>query len=56
VIDEWFTRVVQPRLRGPSTLVRFGDDFVMLFAHKPDAERVLAVLGLAVHSLQKVPF
>lgn len=45
VIDEWFFRVVQPRLRGPSTLVRFCDDFVMLFAHRDDAQRVLAVLG-----------
>jgi RNA-directed DNA polymerase len=45
VVDEWFTREVQPRLHGPSTLVRFCDDFVMLFAHKEDAERVLAVLG-----------
>ena len=45
VIDEWFTREVRPRLSGPSTLVRFCDDFVMLFAHKQDAERVRAVLG-----------
>jgi RNA-directed DNA polymerase len=45
LIDEWFTQQVQPRLRGPSTLARFCDDFVMLFAHKEDAERVLAVLG-----------
>jgi group II intron reverse transcriptase/maturase len=45
IVDEWFTQVVQPRLHGPSSLVRFCDDFVMLFAHKADAERVLAVLG-----------
>jgi group II intron reverse transcriptase/maturase len=45
VIDEWFTEQVQPRLRGPSTLVRFCDDFVMLFAHRVDAERMLTVLG-----------
>lgn len=45
VIDEWFTQQVQPRLRGPSTLVRFCDDFVTLFAHREDAERVQAVLG-----------
>jgi hypothetical protein len=45
VIDECFSRQVQPRLRGPSTLVRFCDDFVMLFAHEDDAQRVLAVLG-----------
>ncbi len=45
VLDEWFSQEVQPRLRGPSTLVRFADDFVMLFAHKNDAQRVLEVLG-----------
>jgi hypothetical protein len=44
-MDEWFAREVQRRLCGPSTLIRFCDDFVMLFAHKADAERVLAVLG-----------
>jgi RNA-directed DNA polymerase len=45
VVDEWFAEEVQPRLRGPSTLVRYCDDFVMLFTCKDDAERVLAVLG-----------
>ena len=45
VLDEWFGGEVQPRLRGPSTLVRYADDFVMLFAYKDDAERVLTVLG-----------
>jgi RNA-directed DNA polymerase len=33
-MDEWFAQQVQPRLRGPSTLVRFCDDFVMLFGTK----------------------
>jgi group II intron reverse transcriptase/maturase len=45
VIDQWYTEQVRPRLRGPSTLVRFCDDFVMCFMHKADAERVLAVLA-----------
>jgi RNA-directed DNA polymerase len=45
VLDEWFRDEVQPRLRGPGTLVRFADDFVMLFAYKDDAQRVLEVLG-----------
>ena len=45
VLDEWFAAEVQPRLRGPSTLVRYCDDFVLLFAHREDAERVLALLG-----------
>jgi group II intron reverse transcriptase/maturase len=45
VLDEWFAEQVQPRLRGASTLVRYCDDFVMLFACKVDAERVHEVLG-----------
>jgi len=45
VVDVWFAREVQPRLRGPSSLVRYCDDFVMLFAWREDAERVQAVLG-----------
>jgi len=57
VLDEWFAEQVQPRLKGPAILVRYCDDFVALFAHKADAERVLAVLekrlgkyGLQLHS------
>lgn len=45
VLDEWFTTQVQSRLRGVSALIRYCDDFVMLFACKGDAERVQAVLG-----------
>jgi len=44
-IDAWFADEVRPRLRAPGTLVRFCDDMVMLFAHRADAERVLAVPG-----------
>lgn len=45
VLDVWFTREVQPRLEERSTLIRYCDDFVMLFACRKDAERVQAVLG-----------
>jgi RNA-directed DNA polymerase len=45
VLDEWFAEEVQPRLRRPSTLVRFADDFVAIFGCKADADRVLAVLA-----------
>jgi group II intron reverse transcriptase/maturase len=57
VLDEWFTEQVQPRLRGTSTLVRFADDFVMVFEHKDEAERVLEVLGkrLGKYGLQLHP-
>jgi len=56
VLDKWWVTVVLPRLRGPASMVRFADDFVMVFESRADAERVQAVLsqrmarfGLTVH-------
>jgi group II intron reverse transcriptase/maturase len=56
VLDVWFRQEVQPRLRGRAHLIRYADDFVILFRHESDARRVLEVLpkrfaryGLALH-------
>jgi RNA-directed DNA polymerase len=56
VLDEWWNRDVQPRLRGRACLVRYADDFVICFEHQQDAERVREVLpkrleryGLTLH-------
>lgn len=56
VLDVWFEREVQPRLRGRSALVRYADDFVLCFEREDDADRVWNVLearfrkfGLALH-------
>jgi group II intron reverse transcriptase/maturase len=46
VVDEWYAEAVRPRLRGPSTLVRYCDDFVLLLVFEEDARRVLEVLRL----------
>jgi group II intron reverse transcriptase/maturase len=65
VLDTWWERDVKPRLRGRATLVRYADDFVLLFEHEADARRVQAVLpkrfekyGLTVHpeKTRLVPF
>ena len=45
VLDEWFEEVVRPRLRGASHLLRFADDFVLVFELEADARRVLEVLA-----------
>jgi group II intron reverse transcriptase/maturase len=45
VLDEWFERVVRPRLKGRATLVRYADDAVMAFEDFLDAQRVYRVLG-----------
>jgi group II intron reverse transcriptase/maturase len=44
VLDTWWERDVRPRLRGRATLVRYADDFVMVFETKEDARRVADVL------------
>lgn len=44
VLDEWFEEVVKPRLGGAAFLIRFADDFVMVFQREADARRMLEVL------------
>ena len=65
VLDTWFVREIRPRLDGDAVLVRYADDFVVVFARKRDAERFLAVLpkrfgkyGLTLHpdKTRLVPF
>ena len=65
VLDEWFERDVQPRLKGGSFLIRYADDFIMGFTCEEDARRVLEVLpkrfekyGLTIHpeKTRLVPF
>lgn len=56
VLDRWFVKDVQPRLRGSAFLVRYADDFVIGFSREDDARRVMDVLpqrfekfGLRLH-------
>jgi RNA-directed DNA polymerase len=56
VLDVWFERDVQSRLRERSALIRYADDAVLLFASEQEARRVLEVLpkrfekyGLKLH-------
>jgi group II intron reverse transcriptase/maturase len=56
VLDEWFEREVQPRLKGRSFLTRFADDWIMGCELETDAQRLMAVLpkrfgrfGLSLH-------
>jgi len=56
VLDRWFVEQVLPRMSGPAHLIRYADDFVIVFAQESDARRVMEVLakrfgkfGLALH-------
>lgn len=55
-LDVWFEREVKPRLRGRATLIRYADDFVVVFEREEDARRFADVLpkrfakyGLRLH-------
>jgi hypothetical protein len=57
ILDQWFEKVVKPRLKGEAYEIRFADDAILCFQHKEDAEKVLSVLpkrfekyGLTLHS------
>ena len=65
VLDRWFEEEVRPRLGGRSFLIRYADDFVIVFSTERDARRVMAVLpkrfgrfGLTLHpdKTRLVPF
>jgi len=56
VLDRWFEQQVKVKLEGRAELIRFADDFVIVFANRRDAQRVAEVLpkrfaryGLAIH-------
>lgn len=45
VVDRWFEEEVKPRLGGQALLIRYADDFVIVFASERDARRVEEVLA-----------
>jgi len=56
VLEEWYVRMVNPRLQGRSFLIRYGDDFVLGCELEADARRLMtalpqgfARLGLTMH-------
>ena len=44
VLDLWFEKAVKPKLRGQARLVRYADDFVLLFANPKDRKNVESLL------------
>jgi RNA-directed DNA polymerase len=65
VLDKWFERFVRPRMGGKVMLMRYADDFVLLFEHEHDARwvyprlhRRFAEYGLTLHpdKTRLIPF
>lgn len=44
VIDNWFEEKVKPNIRGRAKLIRYADDFVVLFQYGSDADRFYRTL------------
>lgn len=56
VLDGWWDREVRPRMSGRASMIRYADDFVLVFETEEDARRVAEVLpkrfekyGLRLH-------
>lgn len=56
VLDMWFEEIVKPQLPGSAKLIRFADDFVIVFSNREAALQVTEMLyerfaeyGLSVH-------
>lgn len=44
VLDDWFIKQVQPRLKGQSFIIRWADDFIIGCELESDAHRVMAAV------------
>ena len=44
VLDDWYVKEVQPRMKGKCFLIRFADDFIMGFQFESDAKLLMEVL------------
>jgi group II intron reverse transcriptase/maturase len=43
-LDRWFEHEVKPALKGKAQLIRYADDFVIVFSRKDEAERAMGWL------------
>ncbi|MBT9131278.1 MAG: Group II intron-encoded protein LtrA [candidate division WS2 bacterium] len=44
VLDEWFLKGIKPKLKGEAYLVRYADDFVIMFQYEDEAKLVCRML------------
>lgn len=44
VLDLWFEKAIKPRLRGNARLIRYCDDFIIMFQFEDDAKKMYEVL------------
>lgn len=44
VLDLWFVKAIQPKLKGQAFYVRYADDFVILFQYENEAQQVMNLL------------
>lgn len=45
VLDLWFEKAIKPKLKGRARLIRYCDDFIIMFQFEDDAKKVYEVLA-----------
>lgn len=44
VLDLWFEKAVKPKLKGEAYIIRFADDFIIMFQYENEAEMIYSAL------------
>lgn len=44
VLDLWFEKAIKPKLKGEAYLIRYADDFIILFQYEEEANKVFKAL------------
>ncbi len=52
VLDDWFVKMVQPRMKGKCFLIRFADDFIIGFQLESDARKLIVLITAASNCSQ----
>jgi RNA-directed DNA polymerase len=51
VLDDWYVKEVEPRMKGKCFIIRYADDFIIGCELKSDARRIMDVLPKKVQPI-----
>lgn len=52
VLDLWFEKAVRPNLKGEAYLIRYADDFVIMFQYENEAQKVYEALKVRLRKFK----
>lgn len=54
VLDLWFEKGIKPKLKGEAYLVRYCDDFIIMFQYENEAQKVYELFKYVKYGLYKI--